>query len=117
MDQLSAALPSAEGGIRSADVARTPSSAGSLTVTVTVTADGLDPAGREVRTDTLERILEVTADNAADMRVTTLHLYADDEEGSDVSFTDAAADLRLQKSLNGDSLTLVAEEWTSFAEG
>jgi hypothetical protein len=49
------------------------------------------------------------------MKVTSLYLYADDESGKDLSFRDAATELGLQKSLNGDSLTLVAEEWTSYA--
>jgi hypothetical protein len=86
-----------------------------LTVTVKLSSDGLEPGGREVAAATLTRILAVTADNAADMKVTSLYLYADDESGKDLSFRDAATELGLQKSLNGDSLTLVAEEWTSYA--
>lgn len=113
--RLSAALQSAGAGIDSAEVVRTPSSAGGLTISVTVSPQGLDPTGAEVRTDTLTSILEVTADNSADMKVTNLHLYADNDAGSDVSFHDAAAELGLESSLNGDSLTLVAEDWTSFA--
>lgn len=114
-DRLSAALKSAGAGIDRAAVVRTPSSAGSLTISVTVSSVGLDPTGAEVKTDTLTSILKVTADNSADMKVTNLYLYADDDAGADVSFHDAATELGLENSLDGDSLTLVAEDWTSFA--
>ena len=57
----------------------------------------------------------MTADNAADMKVASLYVYADDEAGGDLSLRDAATELGLQDSLNGDSLRLVAEEWTSYA--
>lgn len=113
--RLTAALESAGSGVVDAKVVTTPSAAGGLTVTVTLSADALESGGREVAAATLTRILTVTADNASDMKVTSLYLYADDESGKDLSFRDAATDLGLQKSLNGDSLTLVAEDWTSFA--
>ena len=93
--RLTAALEAAGSGVVGAKVVTTPSAAGGLSFTVTVNP----PA----------------ADNAADMKVTSLYLYADDESGKDLSFRDAATELGLQKSLNGDSLTLVAEEWTSYA--
>jgi len=113
-DRLSAALMSAGAGIDRAEVVRTPSFAGGLTISVTVSSEGLDPIGAEVKTNTLTSILEVAADNSADMKVTSLYLYADDEAGADVSFRDAATELGLQNSLNEDSLTLVAEDLTSF---
>jgi len=96
-------------------VVRTPSSAGGLTISVTVSSEGLDPTGDEVKTGTLKSILTVTADNSDDMKVTNLYVYADDESGSDVSFHDAATELGLENSLKGDSLTLVSDDWTSFA--
>lgn len=113
--RLTAALKSAGGGVVGAKVVTTPSAAGGLTVTVKLSSDGVEPGGREVAAETLTRILTVTADNAADMRVTSLYLYADDEGGDDLSFHDAAAKLGLQDSVNGDSLTLIAEDWTSYA--
>jgi len=113
--RLTAALESAGSGVVGAKVVTTPSAAGGLTVTVKLSSDALEPGGREVAAATLTRILAVTADIAADMKVTSLYLYADDESGKDLSFRDAATELGLQKSLNGDSLTLVAEEWTSYA--
>ncbi len=114
--RVTAALETAGHGIDGADAVVTPSAAGGLTVTVTLSPEGVEPGGREVAATTLSRVLEVTADNAADIRAASLYLYAEDQAGDDLSFRDAATDLGLQESLNGDSLTLVAEEWTSFAE-
>jgi len=114
-DRLSAALKSAGAGIERAEVVRTPSFAGGLTISLTVSSESLDPTGDQVKTGTLKSILTVTADNSDDMKVTNLYVYADDESGSDVSFHDAATELGLENSLKGDSLTLVAEDWTSFA--
>lgn len=113
--RLTAALQSAGSGVVGAKVVTTPSAAGGLTVTVLLSPDGLKPGGREVAAATLTRILTVPADNDADMKVTSPYLYADDESGKDLSLRDAATELGLQKSRNGDSLTLVAEEWTSDA--
>lgn len=113
--RLTAALESAGSGVVGARVVTTPSAAGGLTVTVKLSSEGLEPGGREVAAATLTRLLALTADNAADMKVTSLYLYADDEFGKDLSFRDAATELGLEKSLNGDSLTLVAEQWTSYA--
>lgn len=114
--RLTAALESAGSGVVGAKAVITRSAAGGLTVTVRLSPEGVEPGGREVAATTLSRVLEVTADNAADIRATSLYLYAEDPAGDDLSFRDAATDLGLQESLNGDSLTLVAEEWTSFAE-
>jgi len=113
--RLTAALESAGSGVVGAKVVTTPSAAGGLTVTVKLSSDGQEPGGREVAAATLTRILAVTADNAADMKVASVYFYADDESGKDLSFRDAATELGLEKSLNGDSLTLVAEEWASYA--
>ena len=113
--RLTAALESAGSSVVGAKVVTTPSAAGGLTVTVKLSSDGQEPGGREVAAATLTRILAVTADNAADMKVTSVYFYADDESGKDLSFRDAATELGLEKSLNGDSQTLVAEEWASYA--
>lgn len=113
----SAALESAGEGIEGVEVVSTPCSAGSLTVSVRVSPDGLDSAGAEVRIGPQTRVLEVTADNAGDMKITSLRLYADDQAGPGVSFDNEAADRGLHKSLDGDFLTLVAEGGTSYARG
>lgn len=57
----------------------------------------------------------VTTDNAADMKVASQYVYADDEDGGDLSLRDAATELGLEDALNGHSLTPVAEEWTPYA--
>jgi len=113
--RLASALESAGVGVVGAKVVTTPSSAGGLTVTVKLAPEALDTTGRDVTAETLTRILAVSAENASDMRVTSLYLYADDEAGRDVSLRDAATELGLEKSIEGDSLTLVAEEWKLYA--
>lgn len=96
-------------GVSRADVLAPSSFTGSLDVTVALDEAAID-RGSSISAERLREILHVIGESATDMRVGSVMLYAEDDQGADVDMTRAAEELGISKNQSGRSLSFSGEE-------